>query len=686
MMHTLLAAGLLALGFTDGFPLKVDVNPPLGRSDLLTPEWENWTVSGAEASQRFNEVKLTIRSEAPLESRWYKPFLGPGSTVVSDGVAARGWIELTIEGLKPGRHSLLTYHNDLGTDKVPAIRVGIVGQAPGESVEPSRRARNDADGAVAYLEFTVEGARPVKVRLDSTAGPTGEVVLNGLEIDSTDLRRRATRPVPTDRDEHADADSGSLPLSWQAPASARAFDVYLGDNRESVASADRSSPLYHGRQAKLGLTVSPDTNQRDHYWRVDTIDASGSVARGDVWRYGTRHLAFPGAEGYGRFARGGRGGRVIEVTNLDDAGPGSFRAAVDAEGPRTIVFRVSGVISLKSPIAMKHPYLTVAGQTAPGDGICLRGYSVGTASGSTDIIIRYLRIRVGDESGHPYNGTGLGGDHSIMDHCSISWSMDEGLSTRTGRNVTFQRSIISEALDDSVHRHPHAYAASIGGRIASFHHNLLAHCTARNWSLAGGLDYGGHFDGYLDIRNNVVYNWVVRTCEGGAKEVNFVGNYYKPGPASKVFWLLKPDVGSPGDRQRYHVEGNILEGHPEYDADNWAGVIPVSKEPIALTEIRSETPFFPSYVTTTSASVAYRDVLNDVGANAPAYGFHRSARDPRGPRRPVHLPGKQGTHAWHHRQPDRPRPQPLARLPDLRRPRRFRSRRPPRRLGAGPPY
>ena len=260
------------------------------------------------------------------------------------------------------------------------------------------------------------------------------------------------------------------------------------------------------------------------------------------------------------------------------------------------------MIALKSEIALKNSYLTVAGQTAPGDGICFRGFPVGTAFGSTDIIVRYLRIRVGDESRHPYNGSGLGGDHTIMDHCSISWSMDEGLSTRTAGNVTFQHSIIAEALHDSVHRHPHAYAASIGGNIASFHHNLLVHCTGRNWSLAGGLDNAVRYAGYLDLRNNVVYNWKDRTTDGGAKQVNFVNNYYKPGPATTLFSLMKPDVGSPGDRQMYYIAGNVMEGRPEYDRDNWKGVFPNGKAP--LSEIKSETPFFDPHVRTTSAAEA----------------------------------------------------------------------------------
>jgi hypothetical protein len=333
-------------------------------------------------------------------------------------------------------------------------------------------------------------------------------------------------------------------------------------------------------------------------------------------------LAFPGAEGYGRFATGGRGGRVIEVTNLQDydpktepAIPGSFRAAIDVNEPRTIIFRVSGIIELKSPIVVKYPYCTIAGQTAPGDGICFKGRPVGVGS-ATNVIVRYLRIRVGDESGHPFDGAGLQGDNNIMDHCSISWSMDEGLSTRQAKNVTFQRCIISEALHDSWNYQPHSFAASIGGEIASFHHNLLAQCAGRVWSLAGGISKQGKLRGSLDIRNNVVYNWKHRNTDGGAIRVNFVANYYKPGPATEIFSLMRPDIGVPGDRQVYFITGNIMEGRPEYDQDNWKGVF-VPWEAPPLEEFKSSQPLFEPYVKTTTAQQAYTDVLADVGANRP---------------------------------------------------------------------
>ena len=205
-------------------------------------------------------------------------------------------------------------------------------------------------------------------------------------------------------------------------------------------------------------------------------------------------IAFPTAEGYGRFAQGGRGGRVIHVTNLNDSGEGSLRAAVEQSGPRTVVFDVSGLITLESRLIIRktNSELTIAGQTAPGNGICLRKYNMGML-GATNVIVRYMRVRPGNLSGMTLDGMGMASsDNCIIDHCSISWTLDEAISTRGAHNITLQRTLISEALNAAGHKkYPpgteHGYAASIGGDIGSFHHNLLAHCAGRNWSLAGGL-------------------------------------------------------------------------------------------------------------------------------------------------------------------------------------------------------
>lgn len=347
----------------------------------------------------------------------------------------------------------------------------------------------------------------------------------------------------------------------------------------------------------------------------------------------SRPLAFPTAEGYGRFAQGGRGGRVLVVTNLNDAGPGSLRAAVEAEGPRTVVFAVSGRIELQSKLVVRpaNSYLTIAGQTAPGLGICISNYNLGVL-GAHDVIIRYLRVRPGRNAGVTLDGMGLAGaTDCIIDHCSISWSLDEAFSSRGARNITLQRTLISEALNVAGHKkYPagtaHGYAASIGGDVGSFHHNLLAHCAGRNWSMAGGLDKanGHRYAGRLDIRNNVVYNWRHRTTDGGAHEVNFVNNYYKPGPATQYFVALKAQYGGFPGTQRYYVAGNVMPGHFGPDEPEKArtattergGRLPVDYSPWA------DAPFFAAHVRTQTAEEAYADVLANVGCNLPALDPH----------------------------------------------------------------
>jgi hypothetical protein len=409
---------------------------------------------------------------------------------------------------------------------------------------------------------------------------------------------------------------------------ATAHDVFLGTDAAAVAAATPSSPEYRGRQSDLQFASDADDHFATYYWRVDEVygNSRDEITKGDVWSFRVRHLAFPGAEGYGRFARGGRGGRVIEVSNLNDGGPGSLRAAVEADGPRTVVFNVGGLITLESKLIIRNPYLTIAGQTAPGKGICIRKYNLGVG-GSHDIVIRYVRVRPGNIAGVTLDGMGMAGtDHSIIDHCSISWTQDESFSSRGAKNITFQRNLISEALNIAGHKNyekgkQHGYAASIGGDVGSFHHNLLAHCAGRNWSLAGGLDKAGRHTGRLDIRNNVVYNWGHRTTDGGVRQLNYVNNYYKPGPASEVFHVLMPErdnVHAFGP-QDYYVSGNVMEGH--YGADEpLKGVRGQRHEPIE--DFVADKPFFDHHVITRSAEEAYEDVLADVGCNVPMLDEH----------------------------------------------------------------
>src|SRR5699024_5718144 len=225
-----------------------------------------------------------------------------------------------------------------------------------------------------------------------------------------------------------------------------------------------------------------------YYWRVDEV-TKDEVTTGVVWYFRPASLAFPGAEWYGRYARGGKGGKVVYVTNLKDSGSGSLRAAVEDDiGPRTIVFNVSGLITLESRLNITDPYVTIAGQTAPGKGVCVKHATLGVTG--NDVIVRFMRVRLGKPN-ISYGGMGLTGcDYSIVDHSSISWTMDQSYSSAGGHKITVQRTLISEALNvASHHNYPpgndHRYAASIGADIGNFHHNLLADCYARIWSLAG---------------------------------------------------------------------------------------------------------------------------------------------------------------------------------------------------------
>lgn len=328
-------------------------------------------------------------------------------------------------------------------------------------------------------------------------------------------------------------------------------------------------------------------------------------------------LAFPGAEGGGRFSTGGRGGDVYAVTNLDDDGPGSLRDAV-RRGNRTVVFRVSGTIELESDLVISQPHITIAGQTAPGDGICLKRSPL-KVDGTHDIIVRYLRIRPGDERGEPTDGIEIRRSHDvIVDHCSISWTTDEGINTYHGtRNLTIQWCLISEPLHDSVNRHPHGYGATWGGKNVSYHHNLFAHAAGRNPSVAGET---GNRTVLMDHRNSVIYNWKHRSCDGKPTSVNVVNNYYKPGPATPSAVRRRvariDDTMAPyGFESLWHIEGNFVEGAPDVSEDNLLG-IEFEGDTSASKNIRAN-PFPTAPVTTQEATEAYQLVLENVGANLP---------------------------------------------------------------------
>ena len=336
--------------------------------------------------------------------------------------------------------------------------------------------------------------------------------------------------------------------------------------------------------------------------------AAMPVSAGDV-------PAFPGAEGFGAKTTGGRGGRVIAVTNLHDSGPGSLRAALDENGPRTVIFRVSGNIPLQSSLRIRHGDLTIAGQTAPGDGICLQNHSL-DLSGANNIIIRYLRVRPGDSSGRALDALGgRSGENIIIDHCSMSWSIDECVSIyNSARNVTVQWCLMSESLYQSVHaKGHHGFGGIWGGQNASWHHNLLAHHSSRSPRIVG-KSVGGQF---VDVRNNVIYNWGYNSCYGGDGDVrvNLVNNVYKPGPATREGVRTRVANPSKGEASNnWWIAGNLLVGSSEVTADNRLGIHPSGG---TVDEIRANGPFAAAAVTTQPAQEAFELVLKEAGAILP---------------------------------------------------------------------
>lgn len=322
-------------------------------------------------------------------------------------------------------------------------------------------------------------------------------------------------------------------------------------------------------------------------------------------------IAFPGAEGFGKETNGGRGGKVYIVTNLNDSGAGSLREAVDAFGARTIVFAVSGTIELQSPLTVRNNDITIAGQSAPGDGVCIRNYPVTVSA--DNVIIRYLRFRMGNE--HNQEADALGGrKHKdiIIDHCSMSWSVDECASFYTNEDFTMQWCIISESLNSSLHaKGKHGYGGIWGGTRASFHHNLLAHHNSRNPRFSGSKYETDVPSRQLDFRNNVIYNWGMNSAYGGEEgEHNLVNNYYKPGPATPA--AVRNRIVNPSKPYgKFYVAGNHIAGDERVSQYNWAGGVQCD-DPKAT---RSKNAFNYAPVTTQTAEAAYKLVLTKAGAS-----------------------------------------------------------------------
>lgn len=379
---------------------------------------------------------------------------------------------------------------------------------------------------------------------------------------------------------------------------------------------------------------------------------TGVYTAGDIY---AQTPAFPGAEGGGRFAVGGRGGSVYYVTNLNNSGAGSLRDAV-SQPNRTVLFKVSGTINLLSPIFITKNNITIAGQTAPGDGICLANY--GLAIRASHIIVRYIRSRPGDIIINPddtakvvdamYNSLGspVTSPYSniIVDHCSMSWSTDEAGSFYAVANFTLQWSILSESLYRSTHSKgtPHGYGGIWGGQNVSFHHNLLASHSNRNPRFSGSAATGQPELEYVDFRNNVIYNWVGSSYGGTGGHHNMVNNYYKPGPATtgslacsrnnrrhRILLYTTYTLSAGGDTikgGRFYIKGNYVPGYAcitestDTSHNNWYyGVHPDSSPGAAAAIVagRVDTPFPCDPVRTQTAQDAYVSVTDSAGAILP---------------------------------------------------------------------
>lgn len=341
-------------------------------------------------------------------------------------------------------------------------------------------------------------------------------------------------------------------------------------------------------------------------------------------------IAFPGAEGFGQYTTGGRGGAVMIVTNLNDAGAGSFREAVTKKTPRIIVFAVSGTIHLNSKLNIAGN-VTVAGQSAPGDGICLADYPVNL--NGDNIIIRYLRFRMGDKNQRGGMVDGNGGDDAfgglrrkniMIDHCSMSWSTDEVLSVYAGDSTTLQWNIAAEPLNYSYHFETgdtgyerHGFGGILGGKHISVHHNLYAHCNNRTprWD---GIRNAPEENG--DFRNNVIYDWGGNNMyagEGGT--YNVVNNYYKPGPSTGKKAL--ESIANPYKLEpkipfgKWYVDGNIMKDNASINKDNWSGVRMEKGTDADKLNAKLNKPFAIIPVVTQTADKAYELVLQCAGAS-----------------------------------------------------------------------
>lgn len=707
----LLLLAIISVCLSINAQIKIDFNNGSGGKGYIADDFQAWDASvfkiesltATETKELGGGVTITIShgentDAAKICGSWNSNNLKTGGDyLINDGLTAKAAdkinsgnfiyllngrmsVNVSIKGLSKGQHSLQAFHNNpenltASVVVLPNVNVAVDGEVVLSDIPQSHIAETRDQSAKSYVTFDVEGTDDVTTITYFTAASSNDeytrnnFFINGLIIDGSDVDNTAQNPSPANLDYHIDATNG-VTLSWsEAVKGADQHVIYFSTDEEAVRNGTAPSVT----QTTTSLSKTGLSPLERYYWRVDEI-LDGKTYTGEVWSFQPRRDAFPGAEGYGRYAIGGRGykgnGKVYHVTSLDDDAtnpqPGTFRYGILKEtGPRTIVFDVSGVIHLKDRLTCSDPYVTIAGQTAPGNGIMFRGAPLGVAS---DGITRFVRLRRGDivedgntititlqkkdekgknvydangnpvkydkevpaDCGKGLDGMGMAGNnHSIMDHCSIGWTIDEAFSSRNAKNITLQHTLISEALNIAGHPNydagkGHGYAATIGGDKGSYHHNLLAHNEGRNWSMGGGL-LGSEYAGRADMFNNVCYNWGTRTTDGGVHNGQFVNNYYKMGPASTHTLLLTADLeGTGSGTQEYYVSGNIRQAKDNgaetthsYKAggDNNIYKYELSGGQVLDWTVFVNEPYFDSWATIETAKAAFKNVLSDVGCN-----------------------------------------------------------------------
>lgn len=640
LMTTAVAAALSAHAQMIDFDLPGKTT--MGKDTELN--YTSWAVPRASSDTKSfdNGVSITITAggaASAVGSNWNKTYVeSKGLRVIADEVVACNLVDgnmvkttegsssliLTITGLSAGVHTLKAYHNNSDLDQsMPDVEVRVNGQVVASGKPFTSGAESTIEAGSSYITFTAKEGEPVVITYATTPESgktysTTSMMLNGLEFDVAAMT--ATDPTPSNQDYHAGQEDGTVQFSWTAAVGAVAHKLVLGTDSAEVAQSD--AYLYEGKNTSF--TQTGLSSMQCYWWRIDEVDAEGNIYRGTPWSFRPCHLAFPGAEGYGRYALGGRGGSVYHVTNLNnDHNPGSLLYGLtDISEPHTIVFDVSGIIVMDFSAVFTNPYITIAGQTAPGKGICLKASNVNIGS---DNICRFMRFKHG--YGDTGNAMGMSGaNHSIVDHTTAAWGTDETVSGRGALNVSFQYSMIAEALGIADHKNysagtNHGYAATIDGRIGSWHHNLLLNCEGRNWSMGGGMDGQNRPIGGLDLFNNVCYNWHSRTTDGNCHAVNFVNNYYKMGADTNKKILFSQDFEdaiAPDGVDQAYVSGNIRENKNHtltYDKKGETytatGNIPTTYKYLV------DEPLFASYATIHTAKDALKIVTSDGGATMP---------------------------------------------------------------------